>query len=80
MDFKTVLYFSPLKGRSNGRVLNLVDMQYVLYERINDAMLMLEKWREAAASNVAILVNRGRQYRSAVLAEPPGIIGTTPEK
>jgi hypothetical protein len=33
---------------------------------INDAILVLKKRWQVAASNVAILVDRGRKYRAAV--------------
>ena len=80
MNFKAVFYFGPLKRGAHGGMLNFLDARDVLNLGIDDAMLVLKERRQSAAGNIAIFVERGRQYGAAVLAEPPGIVGSTSEE
>jgi hypothetical protein len=61
-------------------VLDVVDPVAVLDLRVDDADLVLEEGRQVAAAEVAVLVDRGREHRAAVLAVPGGIVGTAPEE
>src|SRR6266478_1478071 len=48
--------------------------------RIGDATVVFEKGRHPPTSDIAVLVDCGRQYCAAVLPEPHRIIGTTSKK
>src|SRR5580692_587748 len=61
-------------------MLNQVITGNILNFRIGDATEVLEERRQPSASDVAVLVDRGRQYRSPVLPRPNGVIRTASEK
>src|ERR1700674_5203660 len=61
-------------------MLNQVVVGNVFNFRIGDATVVFEKRREPPTSDIAVLVDCGRQYRAAVLPEPHRIIGATSKK
>src|SRR5438128_5034211 len=61
-------------------MLNQVVVGNIFNFRIGDATVVFEKRRQPPTSDIAILVDCGRQYCAAVLPEPHWVIGTTSEK
>jgi hypothetical protein len=70
----------PFKHGTHGRVFNLRDILGILDPRIHHTVLMLEKRREITTTDVAILVDSGREYHATVFAKPGGIVRTSPEE
>jgi hypothetical protein len=59
---------------------DLVDALAILDLRIDNANLVLKKRRQVTAGQVAILVDRSCENRSAVDAIPRGIVGSSTKK
>jgi len=59
---------------------NLVGVLYVLNFGIDDAVLVIEEWGQAAASDIAILVDARCKNSAAMLQKPAGIVSATAEE
>src|SRR6185436_5194323 len=64
-----------LKNASRRRVRQLRYLPDVFDERVDQAKTMLEERRQLTDADVAVLVDRRRQHRAAMLAIPVGIVG-----
>ena len=80
VDFHPAFHFQIAQGFARGRVLNFVQCVAILNLGIHHTDAVLEKRRQIAAAEVAILVDGGRQHRAAVLAIPRRIIRPAAEK
>jgi hypothetical protein len=57
-------------------MLNLADRSAIFDLRVHQTETMFEKWGQIPARKVAVLVNCGGQYSSAVFAVPDGVISS----
>jgi hypothetical protein len=55
-------------------------MPDILDVGIDDAVLVLEKWRQAPAGDVAVFVDSGRQNCATVFPVPARVVGTSAKK
>ena len=69
-----------LQAGAHGGVLNLVVPADILDFGIGNTAVILKKRRQPAAGDVAVLVDRGGQYRAPVLAVPNGVVSTPAKK
>jgi hypothetical protein len=61
-------------------MLKLIIVINIFDSRIRDAAVVLEKRWQAAASNVATLVDRRGENRTAVFTKPNRVVGSTTKK
>ncbi len=80
VDFDAAGDTQMLERAAHSRVLDLRDALGHFDVRINDAVAMLEKRREIAASEIAVFVDCRGENRSAMLGRPLGIIGAASKK
>ena len=80
VDFNAAVHFQKAQRLARGRMLDLVQPLAVFNLGIHHADAVLEKRRQIAAGQVAILVDGRRQHRAAVLAIPRRIIRAAAKK
>ena len=78
--FQALFAAGPSQHSADRRVLNLRYLTHVLNLRVNNAMFVLKKRRQMAATDVTILVDGRGQHRAAVLLIPSRVVGAAAEK
>src|SRR5712691_9442084 len=68
------------KAAAHGRVLDVLHRLRLFALVVADQVLEVMIWRQIAAGDVAVLVDRGAQHCPTVLAIPSGIVGPASEK
>ena len=59
---------------------NLLNMLHIFNVRVNDAMLVLEKWWQTTTSYVAVFIDSGCQYCTTMAPVPLGIVRASSKK
>src|SRR5256886_14017104 len=80
VNLYTALDLQIAQRLTNGRMRDLFDRLTVLDLGVDDAVPMVEKGRQVATVDVAILVDRRRQHGAAMLVVPVRIIRAATEK
>src|SRR6266446_8005373 len=81
-----MVYFQPLPDAHLGQhgpyrgMLYLANFLNVLDERVNDAMLVIEEWREASHTDETVPVNSEAEDAASVFSVPGWIVRASPEQ
>src|SRR5579864_5072135 len=80
VDFEAVLDAHLGQHGAYRGMLYLADFLDVLYERVNDAMLVIEEWRQASHADETVPVNSEAEHAAPVFAIPGWIVRASPEQ
>src|SRR4026207_2118200 len=80
MDFQALLDLEKSQALTNGRMLDVVNPSPILDARVDDAEAVIEKRRQVARRDVAVLVDGGGEDLSAVGAIPRRIVRSSTEE
>src|SRR6516162_8822769 len=80
MDLDSFLDLQELQAGAHRRVLNDVIGGDIFVFRIQNTAVVLKKRRQPSASDIATLIDRGRQHRAAVVPVPERVIGPAAEE
>ena len=80
VNLEALADLEPLEHAAHRRMLNLADLLDVLDDGVDDAEAMVEKRRQLADADVAVLVDGRGQHGAAVLAIPLWIVRSAPEE
>jgi len=80
VDLEPGFHLHPLEHGAHRRMLDVGSLLDVLDDRVDHAKAMLEKRRQLADADVAVLVDRRRQHRAAVLAVPLRVVRAASEE
>src|SRR5262249_19461589 len=80
MDLDAAIHAKESQDLADGRMADLVEGLAILHLGVDDAEPVFEERRQIAAGDVAELVDRGGQDRSAVLPIPGRVIGPAAEE
>src|SRR5882757_7428742 len=70
----------PIKHRPHSGMFNFVVIKHIFDARINNTMLVPEKWRQVTACDVAVFIDGGCQHCAAMIPIPLRIVRAASEK